>query len=486
MRVTWRWLAAAVAVCPQATLAAATAGAPLVQVHAPDTDLSISGGAAPGNSPGVKGEADLTLGLAGVTTDIKGTALAGNSETTQQGDAWSSGAVSIDTHWQSGPATWDLQATQSFRHSLFEGTRAGALTSLYSEQQSEQNSSRGTVALRPLTTLGLTLGAESQDTSTIQGQWQVSAKQQKTRVETSSERAFAKANWSPVTAVSLDGEVAVAATSMALDGTASGRTQYQALEPRLGVTLKPWTGSQLAVSVEKTVTPLDPGNFAAYVAATGRPEDMPLKPDSARAVNVAVKQTLGSGISVETAYRDAALDSTTALVPAASGETPASISGGNAQSIRTQLTLSLAALGLPATSVSSNSVWRHSWISDPVTGREHSLSGEIPQETQLSLTHAMPQQHLTWGLNGTLGAQTSYYQAAELSTVTSSGSFGAFVQYDPGPFSLRFHVDGLAGTTDRRDIFYSGSRANGLIDHVGNSQADAPTVGLSLVTALNG
>ncbi len=234
------------------------------------------------------------------------------------------------------------------------------------------------------------------------------------------------------------------------------------------------------------MTPLQAANFAAYVAATGRPEDMTLRPDSARVFQTELKQTLSPGLSLEAAYRDAALDSTTVLVPTGAGEVPASISGGQDQSVATQLTLSLAALGLPATSLSSRAVWRHSQIADPVTGQSHALSGEIPQEAQLRLTHVMPQQHLTWGVDGTLGAQTDYYQAAELSTVASSGSFGAFVQYDPGPFSLRFHVDGLAGTTDRRDIFYSGTRASGLIDHIANSQIDSPTVGLSLVTALNG
>ncbi|HUW80731.1 MAG TPA: hypothetical protein VMV54_07560, partial [Acidocella sp.] len=278
-------MAAAVVVCPQVALAAATAG-PLLQVHGANSDFTLTAGAASQNGPGVKGEADLTLGLAGVTASVKGTALAGNGETAQQGDAWSSSALSIDTHWQNGPATWDLQAAQSFGHSLFEGTRTGALASLYDEQQSQENRGSATVTLRPLTALGLTLGAESRNTTTIQGQWLVSAKQQKTRVESREQRATAKAQWSPVAALSLEGDVALTVASMALEGTAVGQTQYRALEPRLGVTLKPWAESQIAVSVEKTVSPLDTGNFAAYVAATGRPEDMALRPDSARAFNV--------------------------------------------------------------------------------------------------------------------------------------------------------------------------------------------------------
>ncbi len=482
MRVTWRWLVAAVVACPQAALAAATAG-PLLQVHGANTDFTLTGGAASQNGPGVKGEADLTLGVAGVTTSIKGT---GNSETAQNGDASSSsGALSIDTQWQNGPATWDLQAAQSFGRSQLAGTGAGTLASLYTEQQSAQNSGRATIALKPLAGLGLTLGAESRDTSTIQGQWLASAQQQKTRVETRQQQAFAKADWSPVAAVSLEGDVALTTAEMALDGTGAGQTQYRALEPRLGVTVRPWTASQITATVENTVTPLDAGNFAAYVAATGRPADMTLRPDSARAVKLALKQTLGPDISFETAYRDAALDSTTVLVPAGSGQMPASISGGSAQSVSTQLTLSLAALGLPATSLSSSAAWRRSRIADPVSAQEHGLSGEVPNEEHLRLTHKMARQHLTWGLDGTLGTQTYYYQAAERSAVSSSGSFGAFVQYDPGPFSLRFHVDGLAGTTDRRDTFYAGSRASGQIDRVQQSQIDTPTVGLSLVTALS-
>lgn len=150
------------------------------------------------------------------------------------------------------------------------------------------------------------------------------------------------------------------------------------------------------------------------------------------------------------------------------------------------LSLSLASFGLPATNIVSNAMWQRSKIRDPLTGRNRRLSGEAPRDASLRLTQYMPRRHLTLGIEGRLGAETQYYQAAQQTDVTKSGSFGVFLQYDPGPFSLHLNVDGLAGNTIQTDEFYAGTRATGLIDHTVRHDTGGPAIGLSLTTATDG
>lgn len=482
----WRWLAAIAATLPQAA-PAATGGGPLLHLHEQGADFSVSGGAATENGPGVRGEANFSLDLAGITTNIKSTLNTGSVETMQGGDAaWSGGALNFDTQWRDGGTTLSLKASRTFQHSVHDGIVEGTLTSSRVEQQMDAESAGATASFQPLDDVTLNLGTEAGTTLTVQSLGFGSKTANVSRIETQTGRQFVQASWSLLPAVTLDAGTDVVSGVMALRGPVDGETAYRAMEPRAALTLEPWGGSEIKLEVRKAITPVNAANFVAYAAASGRPEGASLKPDSARAFNSSLKQAFGPLVSFNATYSNLQLDSTTMLMPAGIGQAPVSIAGGRWQSFSTALSFSLAALGMPKTSITSTSVWRRSKIADPLTGDDHRLSGEVPHDATVRLTQQLPRRHMTLGLEGSLGAETRYYQAAEQSDVTKSGSFGAFVQYDPGPFSLRLNVDGLAGSTVQTDDFFAGTRASGLIDHSVRHDTSGPTIGLSLTTALNG
>lgn len=482
----WRWLAAVAVALPQTTLAA-TGGGPLLHLHDQGADFSITGGAATENGPGVKGEADLNLGLADVTANIKGTVNTGSLETMGDGGAaWSGGTMSVDTRWSHGGTALNLKASRTFQHSIHDGTAEGTLTSSRVEQQTDAESAGATASFQPLDDVTLNLGTEAGTALTVQSLGFGSKTANVSRIETETGRQFAQASWSPLPAVTFDAGADAVSGVMALRGLVNGETAYRAMEPRASLKLRPWGGSEIMLEVRKAITPVNAANFAAYAAASGRPEGASLKPDSARAFNTTLKQAFGPLVSLNATYSNLQLGSTTMLMPAGIGQTPVSVAGGRWQSFSTALSFSLAALGLPKTSITSSSVWRHSKIADPLTGRDHRLSGEVPHDATVRLTQQLPRRHMTLGLEGSLGAETRYYQAAEQSDVTKSGSFGAFVQYDPGPFALRLNVDGLAGSTVQTDDFFTGTRASGLIDHSVRHDTSGPAIGLSLTTAVGG
>lgn len=482
----WRWLAAVAVTLPQAA-PAATGGGPLLHLHEQGADFTVTGGGATENGPGVRGEANLSLDLAGIATNIKSTLNTGSMETMEDGGAaWSGGALNFDTQWQHGGTTLSLKASRAFQHSMHDGIAEGTLTSIRAEQQSDVETAGVTASFQPLDDVTLKLGADAQTALTVQGLGFGSETANVSRVETETGRQFAQASWSPLPAVTLDAGTDAVSGVMALRGPIDGKTAYRAMEPRASLKLKPWGGSEVKLEIRKAITPLNAANFAAYTAASGRPEDASLRPDSARAFNTSLKQTFGPLVSLNATYSNAQLDSTTMLMPAGIGQAPVSITGGRWQSFSTALSFSLAAMGLPKTSITSTSVWRRSKIADPLTGNGHRLSGEVPHDATVRLTQQLPRRHMTLGLEGSLGAETRYYQAAEQSDVTKNGSFGAFVQYDPGPFSLRLNVDGLAGSTVQTDDYFAGSRASGPIDHSVRHDTSGPAIGLSLTTAMDG
>jgi hypothetical protein len=478
----WRWLAVVALTIPQATDAAT-----LVTVQNGSTDLSISSARTDPNGPGVKGEANLDFSVGGVSAKLAGSAQTASQQDAATGSsALNGGQVGFDTSWKQGWAGVDLNAQQTFQNSAQDAVGSSPIYLSHNEQETQGQTATATTTLSPSKSVNIAVGASAGGSITAQRQWVAGGAPYQSRVDTKSEREFAKVTWNPLPAITVEGGTSTGTTNMAMAGSVSGGASYRAVEPEASVTVKPWEGGTVTVGAAQNVTPLDPGTLAAYAAASGRPEGADLRPDSARGIHGRIEQQLGAGVSMEAGYTNSQLLSTTVMMPAANGETPASITGGRQQTFDTSLSLGLGAIGLPGTSVSSKAVWRRSHIKDPLTGEEHRVSGQVPQEASVTLTHELPRHHLSLGLDGKLGTVTDYYQAAQETSVAQAGSVGAFVQYDPGPFSLRLSVDGLGANASQTDTFYRGVRGSSPVDHIGRTQTSGAAVGLSFSKSLDG
>lgn len=487
----WRWVAVVAAAFPSQLAFAATGTAPaataLVHLHDGATDFSLTGGSAGARKHGVIGAAALDLDLGPVTASLSGRAIASRDPVTDRGNAsHSSGELRVDTVWHDDSTSLDLKAVQTFQTNIQDGSRGDVLYVKHSESEAGTQTASATAKFAPLPRVEVEIGAAALDEATSQRQWQADAAPASSRVETRTGREFTHAHWTPAPHLAIDAEAAVQSTTLNMVGNVSGSTAYRTADTQLDMTLTPWRGGALTLGLAGTEIPLNAAKFAAYAAATGRPAGAGLKPDSARALKLGLQQSLGDGLALKANYRNAQLGSTTVLIPAASGQTPASITGGRQQRFSAALTLSLAGLGLPHTQLTSKAMWQRSRIRDPLTGRDRRISGEAPHRASFRLAQDMPQQHMSWGLIGRLGSETRYYQVAQETTVARGGSLGAFVEYDPGPFKLRLDVAGLAGTTAQTSAFYSGQRGTSRIDHFGHSEESSTTIGISLTKSLDG
>jgi hypothetical protein len=159
---------------------------------------------------------------------------------------------------------------------------------------------------------------------------------------------------------------------------------------------------------------------------------------------------------------------------------PASISGGTRQQFDANLSMPLSGIGLPDTTLSSHVTMRQSRIRDPLTGQSRRVSGEVPRNAGVKLTHKDHKHHLEWGVTGNLGTAQNFYQPAQMTALRTDSGVGAFVTYKPGKYVVSLNADGLlGGTRSQADTFYNGTRL-GNIETINRTSDSSPLVSVSV------
>ncbi|MDE2465853.1 MAG: hypothetical protein KGO02_19375 [Alphaproteobacteria bacterium] len=477
-----RHLAGAMATVLCVSAPAAFAASPLFHVRDSGADLTVASTAGPSGTPGVGGEAALNLDVAGLSTQIKGDAHATRRSTALAGQNGTRSAdVQLDSRWHRGIVGLDLKAERKLDVDQHDGPSAQALYVAHSEQQNDSTHASATVTVQPLTDLSLAAKARNTSTTTVQNETFVGQTGTTSRVESASTMESFMATWKPLPQLTAEADATLAEGTLRLQNSSLAQLRWQAAEPRLSLTLTPFSGARLMLALDRRVTPVSPSDLAAWHAATGD-LDSGLKPNTAQEFRVALDDHAGP-LALHAAVSTEALQSTTVLAAGPGGQIPRSISGGSRQTADLAVALSMAPLGLSGAELSSHAAFRHSQIHDPVTGRNRALSGEIPEQASVKLTDSLPGSPLSFGLDGAFGTETHYYQVAQDTAIMTAPSAGAFIKYSPGSFALTLSVNGLGGGTEQQTAFYQGSRA-GELAAISHNRLSSTTIGLSFSKAL--
>ena len=479
MRGAMRHLGSGIAISFFLTAPVALAGNTLLSLRVPAAALSV---ASTSGAPGVDGTAALNVDLAGLATQIKGDAHASRHSTALAGEDGQRGAaVEVDSNWHHGMVALALKAQRKLDINQHDGPTAQTLYVAHSEQQNDSTNASATLTVKPVG--GLTLAATAQNTSTdtIQSETFVGKSSATSQVASSRAMQTFMASWKPLPQLTAEADATLAEGSLRLQNSSLAQLRWQAAEPRLALTLRPFSGTRLRLAIARSVKPVSAADLAAWHAATGDLESG-LRPNTADTFHAGLDDQLGP-LSLKASFTTAALGSTTVLAQGPGGQIPQSISGGSRQSSHFAIALSMAPFGFAHARLSSHAAFRHSQIRDPVTGRARALSGEIPAQASVKLTDALPGSGVSFGLDGQMGTHTHYYQVAEDTAITSSPSAGAFIKYSPGPFALTLSVNGLGGGTDQQNYLYQGSRA-GELTAISQSELSSTTIGLSFTKAL--
>jgi hypothetical protein len=260
---------------------------------------------------------------------------------------------------------------------------------------------------------------------------------------------------------------------------------YAYFEPALtGALVTPGQGD-LSLTFERAVSPLDQGAFSTFAAVEDRAPDARLGPDREWRYRLNFNQKLAGQIQLSGALTEARIESATELGPVGPDlQAPISVGGGERQQANVSLSAPLAMVGLPQFTLRGAGAWTNSQVRDPFTGELRRASGETPRAGTVDLVQSLAG-NARWGLEGRFGGDQSLYQMRQTTNVSVGDSLGGFVEYQPGPFALRLQVDGLyGGDRNATDVYYDGTRAGGLIDHIDHRSDDGQAVRLILSKAL--
>lgn len=279
---------------------------------------------------------------------------------------------------------------------------------------------------------------------------------ERAHLKTEQDEASLALAWTPLPLLKLEaGDRFTTGEAAWIEG-ASATQAYAALQPSFGATLTPAADETLSLGLARTVSPLDPGKFVTLARASASSIGG-LQPDSEWRLAARWKVAQPAIGKLELGVEEAVLESSTELTRVgADVEAPGSVAGGRRVQVDLALDMPLKVLGLDVLSLQSRSAWRRSHIVDPITGEGRRRSGEIPYEASVSLVAQAPTPGLTLGLSTRDQGRQSFYGLAQLTSVETEPSLGAFVEYRPEPFVLRLQVDDIAGG-DRRwtDAYYA-------------------------------
>lgn len=432
-------------------------------------DLSMSLSAAQPDRPQVGGKAKLTGRLDQLQTHIElgtetGQPAPGQGPNAADGSGWwnttSYGAGALWT--PSGRARFELGAQNATR---VEFTASDPVFGDAGQHYAQRRTSGVTAAatLTPVAPLDLKLGADLQaqleQTAAISG----SGAETRDQVQTEQRQVSAALVFKPLPALSLEGGGRVKATSLSW---AAGRAAaYADLDPNAKLSLKPWSGGGLDLTLDRTTSPLTQGQFLGY-APGGQEALFPLvQPSREWRYGAAVTQKAGP-VDLSASLIQARVQTFAYLAPYGAVGARVGMGVGDRREIHTRLAAPLPLFGWTPFRIEAQATWRDSAVADPLTGTLGRLSGERPYDASFSLSHAIGS-GVRWGVTAKAAGPQVNLGPTEVANLSSTAGFGGFVQYQTRPVTLRLTLDNLVGgERSERDVIYDGLRDQGGVDHV--------------------
>ena len=478
MSKVWRWAALAVAAISGTALADAAQSSPFKLPS--NIAVNVSGGAANPDGTGLKSNTSVDIQTAVGDAKLSGTFTTAPPSPAQPADQ-TQRKLGLDSTLK-GPAgvTVSINASSEIHDTRQNGMLVPAGLSGTSAT-TQQNTASATATVRPLSDVGVTMGVSQSHSITAQNNQPITGSRQSNTVTADDRQVFASADWTPVPAVTLSAGAKSEEMRVSSRGLGDGADQYRYARPSASATAQLWNGAQMEISSEDNVSPVNPYDFAALAQANPANSDLRVAPNREWRNQASLTQNLDHGASLSAVVTQARIESTTELAVTSGGATvPASISGGTRQQFDANLSMPLSGIGLPDTTLSSHATVRQSQIRDPLTGQSRRVSGEVPREASVKLTHKDDKHHLEWGVTGNLGTGQSFYQPAQITKLRTDGGVGAFITYKPGKYIVSLNANGLlGGTRSQTDTFYNGTRM-GDIETVNRTSDASPLVSVSV------
>ena len=479
MSKVWHWAAIAVAAIPGAALADAAQSSAFKLPS--NVAVNVSGGAANPDGTGLKSDTSVDIQTAVGDAKLSGTFTTAPPSPSQPADQMQR-KLDLDSTLH-GPAgvTVSVSASSEVQDTRQSGLLVPAGLSATSAT-TQQNTASASATAHPLPDVGITMGVSQSHSITAQDNQPVTGARQSNTVTTDDRQVFASADWNtPIPSVTLSAGAKSEEMRVSSRGMGDGADQYRYTAPSASATAQLWDGAQMQLSSEDAISPVNPYDFAALAQTAGPDTNLRVAPNREWQNQASLTQNLDNGASFSATVTRARIESTTELALTSDGATaPTSVSGGTRQQIDANLSMPLSGIGLSSTTLSSQATLRQSRIRDPLTGQSRRVSGEVPREAGVKLTHKDDARHLEWGVKGTLATRQNFYQPAQVTALRTDSGVGAFVTYKPGKYEVSLNADGLlGGARSQTDTLYNGTRS-GSVATVNRTSDSSPLVSVSV------
>lgn len=272
-------------------------------------------------------------------------------------------------------------------------------------------------------------------------------------VEETRGEVFAQASWRPAPDWTIEGGVRVERSTITQSGDTDRERSFTYPKPRLVVTWSPSKDDQLRVRAEREVGQLNFQDFASEVnlnsgqQSTGNSE---LEPDKTWVYEATYEKRFWDGAAAVFTYRHEDISDVVDSLPRAVTGTnelvvgPGNIGDGTNDTLIFNLTLPLTNLGLTGAELKVETQWDESEVTDPLTGEKRRISGQRPEDINVSFRQDLPDQHLTFGFGWFQGWRESYYQVDNIENLKLKDYYHSFIEWKPDPgFTLRAELNNL-------------------------------------------
>ncbi|MBI5938823.1 MAG: TonB-dependent receptor [Caulobacterales bacterium] len=296
---------------------------------------------------------------------------------------------------------------------------------------------------------------------------------------------FGQGTWKPSSMLTLEGGLRVEGSRISSEGDVSLEKTLVFAKPRLVVTWSPDKADQFRLRLEREVGQLNFGDFVASSqinsggsVTTGNPD---LNPQQSLIAEIAYERRFWAKGSVTLTLRhfeftdviDRTPEVVVATCPLLPGgqpdlnapscvrfDHPGNIGEGSRNAALLDFTLPLDKFGIPGGLLRGDASIRVSEVEDPTTGETRRISGEHPQDWDLTFTQDIPAWKINWGVEAYGGWRETYYRYNRVETVKLRTFVSPFIEWKPRPdTSLLFQIQN-ATSRDlvRLQDFYAGPR----------------------------
>jgi TonB dependent receptor-like, beta-barrel/TonB-dependent Receptor Plug Domain len=287
--------------------------------------------------------------------------------------------------------------------------------------------------------------------------------------------AFTQANWKISKQLDLEAGARFEFSTIAEIGDTDESRSFFYPKPRLLLTWSPNSHTDVRLRLERVVGQLDftdfiaSSNLSSSGVSAGNPE---LRPDQHDQYEIAFERHFWDKGAVTLTLMHENITDVTDLVPVFTPtgdfDAPGNIGNGTNNQLDLESTLPLDRFGLPGGQLKSSIILLHSEVRDPTTEQQRIISGQRPQDINISLTQDIDSLKSTWGINYFNCWDERYYRLAyfEHDRVVPP-YFQVYWAYKPTPdWNLRAEVDNVVPFIyEKRLVYYTGPRNVAPVDY---------------------